>query len=229
MCVGVSVSPQFLRWGPAGADRTPFISPLPLQTLFFCVYVRECVRVCVCQQAWSAQCGSDVKVIDSRAVTRAIESSCGKRGTLQPHSFQPWGGERDKYRERRKRESKQIKRTRWDEVWTNKWAKKRLQNEWMFGSHRNLLVGWTKMDKIKLYLLLIKKKKKKTVLLLHNHPAYSLISWAGNPGDDGGLWETAHTRGVMSYVGDRPSSPWLIQRREGKYKLQDLKHHRLLN
>lgn len=55
-----------------------------------CVYV--CVCVCVCQQARSAQCGSDVKVIDSRAVTRAIESSCGKRGTLQPHSFQPWGG-----------------------------------------------------------------------------------------------------------------------------------------
>lgn len=103
LCVCVSVSPQILRWGPAGADRTFFISPLPLQTLFFFVWTLVCVRVC--QQARSALCGSDVNVIDSPAVTRAIERICGKRGTLQPHSFQPWGGEGDECRQRGKRES----------------------------------------------------------------------------------------------------------------------------
>lgn len=91
----------------------------------------------------------------------------------------------------------------------------------MFGSHRGLLVK-KRMDKIEMSLLLIKSS-------LHNHPAYSLISWVGNPGDHGGLWEMAHTQGVMSYIGDRPSSPCLIRQREGKYGLQDLNHQTLLN
>lgn len=47
----------------------------------------------------------------------------------------------------------------------------------------------------------------------------------GNSGDHRGFWEMVYNQGVMSYVGDRPSSSWLIQRREGKYDLQDLKHH----
>lgn len=128
MCVWVylclcrfSGEAQQVLTGPPSSLRSPLRNPA------FCVYVGDCVCVCVCQPAWSAQRGSDVNVIDSRAVTRAIESSCGKRGTLQPHSFQPWGGEGDKYRQRRKRESKQITRIHTDEVLTNMWAE-RLHN-----------------------------------------------------------------------------------------------------
>lgn len=100
-CMSVSVSLQILMWNPAGADRTFFE-----------------------QQARSAQYGPDVEVIDSRAVTGAIESACGKWGTLQPHSLQPWGGkrERDKCRVRGKREAKQISSLHGHEDWMNKWA-----------------------------------------------------------------------------------------------------------
>lgn len=105
-CMSVSVSLQILMWNPAGADRTFFE-----------------------QQARSAQYGPDVEVIDSRAVTGAIESTCGKWGTLQPHSLQPWGGkrERDKCRVRGKRKAKQISSLHGHEDWMNKWQ---LQTEW---------------------------------------------------------------------------------------------------
>lgn len=63
-------------------------------------------------------------------------------------------------------------------------------------------VGEEKIGKVKMNLM--------KICLIHSHPAYSLISWVGNPGDHRGLWEKARTLGVMSYVGDRPSSPSLI-------------------
>lgn len=82
---------QQVLTGPSSSPHSPY-KP--------CFFVWMLGTVCACQQAWSALCGSDVNVIDSQAVTRAIESSCGKRETLEPHSFQPWGGEGDKNRER---------------------------------------------------------------------------------------------------------------------------------
>lgn len=91
VCVWVYLCPRIFS-GEQQVLTGPPSSLAPPTNPVFCV----CACACVCQQAWSAQCGSDVKVIDRRAVTKAIESSCGKRGTLQPHRFQPWGGERER-------------------------------------------------------------------------------------------------------------------------------------
>lgn len=71
---------QQVLTGPCSSLRSPY------KPLFFAC---GCQCVHVCQQAPWALCGSDVSVIDSQAVTGATERICGKRGTLQPRSFQP--------------------------------------------------------------------------------------------------------------------------------------------
>lgn len=206
----VSASGRILRRGPAGADRAFFISLLPLQALVFCVDVGDCV--CVCQQAWSALCGSDVEVIDSRAVTRAIESSCGKRETLEPHSFQPWGGEGDKNRERGN-----PHRLKGDTGTLFELINARVAEDPICLALMDTM--WSNKNGEDENVTYLKNKKH-----FDNHPANCLISRVRNPGDHRALWEMAQACGVMSYAGDGSSSPWLIRQREGKYKLQRLKY-----
>lgn len=118
VCVGVSVSPQILRWGPAGADRTPFISPLPLQNpVFLCGCRRPCVStyacVCVCASRLDLlSVGLMLKWLTAEQSQGRLRAVVGREGPYSLTAFSPEGEEGDKYREadRRKTESKQINR-----------------------------------------------------------------------------------------------------------------------
>jgi len=123
VCGGVSVSSQILQWGPAGADRTPFIFPLPLQTLFFCVCVcvyniYMCVCVCVptglIYSVW-VWCWSDWQPSSHRGDWEQLweerDLTASQLSALRGRARQIQTG---------KRESKQINRIHRDEVWINK-------------------------------------------------------------------------------------------------------------
>ena len=201
---------------PSRCWQDPLHLSTPPTNPVFSVYVYKWIYTCVCvslptgliDSVW-VWCSSDWQ----QNSHRAIESSCGKRGTFSLAAFSPEGesetnteregeGERGGERERGIRESKQS----WG---TNEWM-----TSCMFESYRSPFVGLRNTDKIKINWINSG---------LCNHPDYSLISWVGNHGDHRGLWETVHTLGVMSYVGDRPSSPGLIRWREDKYEPQDQK------
>lgn len=90
--MGVSVSLQILRWGPAGADRTPFISNLPLQTLFFCVYVRECVYVCVYASRLDLlSVGLMLKWLTAEQSQGRLRAVVGREGPYSLTAFSPEG------------------------------------------------------------------------------------------------------------------------------------------
>lgn len=114
---------------------TPPVNPV---SFFLCI-------ICVCMPAGSI-CSVWVwcdEVIDRRTVTGVIVSSCGKRRTLQPHSFPPWGEAREAAirREKGKRQSKQINPAHRDGDSMTKWA-------WNGCKTNDVLHGWLSQEPV---------------------------------------------------------------------------------
>lgn len=107
-------------------------------------FLSRCI-ICVCMPAGSI-CSVWVwcdEVIDRRTVTGVIVSSCGKRRTLQPHSFPPWGEAREApiRREKGKRQSKQINPAHRDGDSMTKWA-------WNGCKTNDVLHGWLSQEPV---------------------------------------------------------------------------------
>lgn len=168
-------------------------SPRKPRLFFFCV-----LYVFVCQQARSAQCGSDVmKWLTGEQSQGWLWAVVGREGPYSLTAFRPEGKrERQRYGERKGRDSlnRLIRHTEMETPWLNEHETVAKQMMCcMVGSHRNLLDGWTETGKIKTELT---TGKRQSWFFLITLPV-SLISWVGNPGDHRGLWEMAHAQRVM--------------------------------